>query len=150
MLWYGTYINQHKPVCTWSILFTPSMYIVHTSSGIVTCCTYLVQPGTYHLVLRYSIIPPCTAPFEYVLFTSSTYRVRTSQISMYSVRTEYRKHDKSTYFRLKVQTFVSHTSTYRYVLSTYCFAYSCTDFSSFRKGTYRVHADSGGVPTLGS
>jgi hypothetical protein len=68
---------------------------------------------------------------------------------MYSVRTEYRKHEKSTYFRLKVQTFVSHTSTYRYVLSTYFFAYSCTDFSSFRKGTYRVRADSGGVRTFG-
>ncbi len=69
---------------------------------------------------------------------------------MYLVRTEYRKHDKSTYFRLKVQTFVSHTSTYKYVLSTYFFAYSCTYFSSFWKGTYQVHADSGGVPTLGS
>jgi hypothetical protein len=67
---------------------------------------------------------------------------------MYLVRTEYRKHDKSMYFRLKVQTFVSHTSTYMYVLSTYLFAYSCTYFSSFRKGTYLVHADSGGVCTL--
>jgi hypothetical protein len=86
----------------------------------------------------------------YVLFTPSTYRVRTSQISMYSVRTEYRKHDKSTYFRLKVQLFVSHTSTYQYVLSTYFCAYSCTDFSSFRKSTYWVHADSGGVRTFGS
>ncbi len=38
--------------------------------------------------------------------------VRTSQISMYLVRTEYRKHDKSTYFRLKVQTFCV---TYQYV-----------------------------------
>jgi hypothetical protein len=39
---------------------------------------------------------------------------------------------------------------YRYVLSTHFFAYSCTDFSSFRKGTYQVHADSGGVRTFGS
>jgi hypothetical protein len=45
---------------------------------------------------------------------------------------------------------VSHTRTYLYVLNTYLFAYSCTDFSSFRMGTYRVHADSGGLPTLGS
>jgi hypothetical protein len=52
----------------------------------------------------------------YVHFTSSTYRVRTSQISMYLVRTEYRfyyrKHDKSMYFRLKAQTF---RVTYQYV-----------------------------------
>ncbi len=38
--------------------------------------------------------------------------------------TDYREHDKSTYLRLKVQTFVSHTSTYWYILSTYFFAYS--------------------------
>ncbi len=86
----------------------------------------------------------------YVLFTPSTYQVRTSQISMYLVRTEYRKHDKSAYFRLKVQTSMSYTSTYWYVLSTYFFAYSCTDLSSFRKGTYLVHADSRGVRTFGS
>ena len=139
----------------------PNMNLVNAASGILNHSTYSVQPGTYRLVLRYSIIPPCTAPFEYVLFspqvrtryvpfTSSTYRVRTSQISMYLVRTEYRKHDKSTYFRLKVQLFVSHTSTYQYVLSTYFCAYSCTDFSSFRKSTYWVHADSGGVRTFGS
>ncbi len=120
----------------------------------MTCSTYSVLPGTYHLVLRYSIIPPCTAPFEYVLFTPSTYsagyvlfipssthRVRTSQISMYLLHTEYRKHEQSTYLWLKVQTFVSHTSTYRYVLSTYFCAYSChgTNFSSFRlgNGTYQ-------------
>jgi hypothetical protein len=130
------------------------------TSGIVNRSTYSVQPGTYRLVLRYRIILTCTAPFEYVLFppstysyvlfSPSTYSVRTWTNSMYRVRTEYRKHDKSTYFRRKVQTFVVHTSTYQYVLSTYFFAYSCTDFSSFRKGTYRVHADSGGVPTLGS
>ncbi len=68
------------------------------ASGIVNSSSYSVQPGTYHLVLRYSIIPPCTAPFEYVLFTPSThfdrnfipstYRVRTSHISMYSLHTE--------------------------------------------------------------
>ena len=69
---------------------------------------------------------------------------------MYLVRTEYSKHDNSAYFRLKVQLFVSHTSTYQYVLSTYFCAYSCTDFSSFRKSTYWVHADSGGVRTFGS
>ncbi len=40
------------------------------------------------------------------------YLVCTSQISMYSVRTEYRKHDKSTFFRLKVQTI---RVTYQYV-----------------------------------
>ncbi len=117
-------------------------------------------PARNRYVLCYSIIPPCTAPFEYlllpqirtryVLFTPSTYRVRTSQISMYLVRTEYRKQNKSAYFRLKVRTFVSHTSTNRYVPSTYFFAYSCFDFSTFLKGTYRVHADSGGVPILGS
>ncbi len=49
---------------------------------------------------------------------------------------------------------MSHTSTYRYcpryLPSTYLCDYSCTDFSSFRKRTYRVHADFGGVPTLGS
>jgi hypothetical protein len=43
---------------------------------------------------------------------------------------------------------------YRYVPtllpSTYFFAYSCTDFSTSLKGTYRVHADSGGVRTFGS
>ncbi len=81
----------------------------------------------------------------YVLFTQSTYRVRTSQISMYSVRTDYRKHDKSTYFRIRVRTSVSHTtddtSTYWYVPSTYFFAYSCTDFSTFLKGTYLVHVE---------
>jgi hypothetical protein len=105
------------------------------SSGIMTCSMYSVQPGTYHLIPRYSIIPPSTALLStyflpkvriwYVLFIPSTYRVSTSQISMYSVRTEYRKHDKSMYFRLKVQTFVSHTSMYQYVLSTYFCAYSC-------------------------
>jgi hypothetical protein len=41
----------------------------------------------------------------YVLFTPSTYRLRTSQKLMYFVRTEYRIHDKSMYLRLKVQTF---------------------------------------------
>jgi hypothetical protein len=72
---------------------------------------------------------------------------------MYSVRTEYKKHDKSTYFRLKVRILFF---TYQYVLvctvvlSTYYFAYSCAYFSTFRKGTYRVHADSGGVRTFGS
>ncbi len=49
----------------------------------------------------------------YVLFTPSTYSVRTSQISMYLVRTEYRNHDKSTYFRLKVRIFCV---TYQYIL----------------------------------
>jgi hypothetical protein len=53
---------------------------------------------------------------RYVLFTPSlsTYQLHTSQISMYSesVRTEYRKHDKSTYSRLKVQTFCV---SYQYV-----------------------------------
>jgi hypothetical protein len=63
------------------------------TSGIVNRGTYSVQPGTYHFVPCYSIIPTCTAPFEYVLFMQSTYRyvlfppstyrVCTSQISMY-------------------------------------------------------------------
>ncbi len=51
---------------------------------------------------------------RYVLFTPSTYQVRTSQISIHSVRTEYRKHDKSTYFRIKVRTF-KFCVTYQYV-----------------------------------
>ncbi len=67
------------------------------ASGIVTCSMYSVQPGTYHLVPIYSIIPPCTAPFEYVLFTPSTY----------SVRTFYPKYVLSTYF------------SNQYVLGTY-------------------------------
>ena len=45
--------------------------------------------------------------------TTSCYGTYHSQISMYLVRTEYRKHDKSTYFRLKVRTFCV---TYQYVL----------------------------------
>jgi hypothetical protein len=54
---------------------------------------------------------------------------------MYSVRTEYRNHDKSTYFRLKVQTFVSHTSMYQYVLSTYFLLILVLTFLHFE----RVH-----------
>ncbi len=69
---------------------------------------------------------------------------------MLSLHNEYRKHDKITYFWLKVQTCVSHTSMYLYVLSTYFFAYSCSNFFLFRKGTYWVHADSGGVRLFGS
>ncbi len=42
-----------------------------------------------------------------------------------------------------------HTGTY-WVPWWYFVAYSCINFSSFRKGTYQVHADSGGVPILGS
>ncbi len=64
---------------------------------------------------------------------------------------------------------MSHTSTYWYVQSTYlscfflyrrfytgtyrvhtCLAFSCTDVSTFLKGTYWVHADFGGVCTFGS
>jgi hypothetical protein len=121
--------TRYNPVCT-------TLY-----SGIVLYRLVLLSLSMYFL---------SQVRTQYVLFTPSTYRVCTSQISMYSVRTKYRKQDKSTYFRLKVRTFVSHTSTYRYVLSTYFFAYSCTNFSSFRKGTYLVHADSGGVCTFGS
>ena len=39
--------------------------------------TYLVRTGTYRVVLIYSTVPPCTALYRYVLFTPSTYRVRT-------------------------------------------------------------------------
>jgi hypothetical protein len=63
------------------------------SSGIVNRGTYSVRTGTYHFVPCYSIIPPWTAPFQYVLFIQSTYqyvlfppstyRVCTTQISMY-------------------------------------------------------------------
>ena len=68
---------------------------------------------------------------------------------MYLVRTEYRKHDKSTYFRLKVRTFCV---TYQYVLVRTKYILFCSfsyRFFTFRKGTYRVHADSGGVRTFG-
>ncbi len=126
--WYSADCRFRTHVCS------------HLAPGIVNRhgSTYSVQPGTYRLVLRYRIILTCTAPFEYVLFppstysyvlfSPSTYSVRTSSWtnSMYRVRTEYRKHDKSTYFRRKVQTFVVHTSTYQYVLSTYFFAFSGT------------------------
>ncbi len=66
--------------------------------------TYLV----YHLVLRYSIIPPCTAPFEYVLFTQSTY----------SVRTFYRKYVLGTYFSntYVLGTYWVQKAWYKYVL----------------------------------
>ena len=39
--------------------------------------TYLVRTGTYRVVLIYSTVPPCAALYLYVLFTPSTYRVRT-------------------------------------------------------------------------
>ncbi len=94
-------------------------------SGIVNRSTYSVRTGTGRYITCYSTVPPCTALYEYVLQVSSstptwstpayryvlftpstsTYRVRTSQISMFLVRTVYRIHDKSTYLRLKVQTF---------------------------------------------
>jgi hypothetical protein len=64
-----------------SLLYYYITYYITASSqaGIgMTCSTYLVQPGTYHLVLCYSIILTCTAPFEYVLFIPSTYSVRTT------------------------------------------------------------------------
>jgi hypothetical protein len=64
------------------------------------------------------------------------------------VCTEYRKHDKSTYFWLKVQTFCV---KYQYVpvcTEYILFAYSCTNLSTFLKDTYQVHADSGGVHTF--
>ncbi len=54
---------------------------------------------------------------------------------MYSLHTEYRKHDKITYFRSKVQTFVSHTSMYLYVLSTYFLLILVPTFFHFE----RVH-----------
>ncbi len=86
------------------------------ASGIVNRSTYSVRTGTSRYTTCYGTVPPCSALFEYVpftpstyqyiLFTPSTYRVRsTSQKRMYLVRTEYRIHDKSTYLRLKVQTF---------------------------------------------
>ncbi len=49
----------------------------HISSGIVNRGTYSVQPGTYNFVPCYSIIPPCTAPFEYGLFYAKYLPVRT-------------------------------------------------------------------------
>ena len=62
---------------------------------------------------------------------------------MYSVRTEYRNHEKSTYFRLKVRTF---SIPYQYVLVRTEYILFCL-FSyrlfTFRKGTYRVHTDIG-------
>ena len=89
--------------------------------GIVNRSTYSVRTGTSRYTTCYGTVPPCSALLEYVLFTPSTYQyvlftpstylapstyqVRTSQKRMYLVRTEYRIHDKSTYLRLKVQTF---------------------------------------------
>jgi hypothetical protein len=106
----------------WPILVARALLAWDPSpSGIVNCSKYLVRTGTYRLVPCFSIIPPCTTPFEYVLFiqstyqyvlfTPSTYQVHTYVGSTYSVRTEYRIHDKSTYLRLKVHTF---RVTYRY------------------------------------
>jgi hypothetical protein len=114
------WLYYYVSVRLWHIFLAIIRYCrTSPTSRIMTGSTYSVQPGTYRLVLCYSIIPTCTSPFEYVLFIPntylvrpSTYSVRTSQISMYSVRTEYRKHDKSTYFRLKVQTI---RITYQYV-----------------------------------
>ncbi len=57
---------------------------------------------------------------------------------MYLVRTEYRNHDKSMYFRLKVQTF---RVTYQYVPVR-------TSVLILVPSTYLVHAGSGGVCTL--
>ncbi len=71
---------------------------------------------------------------------------------MYLVRTEYRNHDKSTYFRLKHKLFVSHMTqipvhagTYRVHIFFCLFLYRLFYIS---KGTYLVHADSGGVQTF--
>ncbi len=72
-------------------------------SGIVLYRLVLLRLSTYFLL---------QVRIRYVLFIPSTYRVRTSRISMYLVRTEYRNHDKSTCFRLQVQTF--HV-TYQYI-----------------------------------
>lgn len=65
----------------------------------------------YSSIVLYHLVLLCTSTYflphvrtKYVLFTSCTYQVRTSRNSTYQVRTEYRKHDKSTYLRLKVQT----------------------------------------------
>ncbi len=154
MMWHG--ISKDIP-CQCISISTYMVYsliylVYHLKSWGVVRTWYV--PAHTRYVLCYSIIPPCTAPFEYVLFTPSTYWVRTSQISMYSVRTEYSNHENSTYFRQNIRTFVSHTtddtSTYRYVFSTYFFADSCTDLSTFLKGTYLLHADFGGVRTFGS
>ncbi len=65
----------------------------------------LYELGTYryHFILRYSIIPPCTALFEYVLFI----RVRIFHPKYVLVLTFYPKYEPSTYFSSK------------YVLGTY-------------------------------
>ncbi len=50
--------------CSWtSGIVNRSMYSVRTGSGWYTTC--------------YNTVPPCSALFEYVLFTPSTYQVRT-------------------------------------------------------------------------
>jgi hypothetical protein len=113
---------------------------------------YVLVLVTGRYTTCYGTVPPCSALFEYVLFSPSTYlyvlftpctyQVRIFEYSTYSVRTEYRNHDKSTYLTLKLQTF---RVTYQYVPtlllpSTYCFAYSCTTFLLFLKGTYSVHS----------
>ncbi len=144
------------------------MYFPRIWPAYIRNIQYIYHVYVFTLGGRYvpisSTVPACTAlyryvPFtpsmyQYVLFTPSTDSVITSQNSKYSVRTEYRIHDKSTYLRLKVQTFQVRAA-YQYVpvrTEYILLCYSCTYFSSFLKGTYTgsVHTNFGGVLALGS
>ena len=132
---YHTY-TIHIPyifIRTQYVWYIPYIYQAYTKNrGSRWQAEYVTIWIQYYLVLL------CTSTYVlprvrtwYVLFTPCTYQVRTSLIRTYSVRTEYRNHDKSTYLRFKVHTFRVGTSTYRYVPSTYCFATSCTNFLHF-------------------
>ena len=78
------------------------------ASGIVNRRTYLVRTGTYRVVLIYSTVPPCTALYRYVLFTPSTYQVRTIfplyVPSTYLSKTVRTKYVLSTESMIKVRT----------------------------------------------
>ena len=70
---------------------------------------YQLVLGMYYAIVSYHLVP--------------------LRISMYSVRTEYRHHEKSTYFRLKVQTV---RVTYQYVpVRTECILFCLFSYRLF-------------------
>ncbi len=64
-----------------------------------------VCTALYYAIVLFHLVLLCICTHWYKPFTLSTYSLRTSQYSTYLVCTKYRIHDKSTFLRLKVQTF---------------------------------------------
>ena len=106
MLKYGTDINGHKPVCTWYILFTRSMYSVNTFFlKYVPVCTRLNRSKMFD--------------FEYVLEEKSMYRVQGHKMvctGMYQVHTSTSLFQ---YFGTSFISFLKGTSVHILVFSEY-------------------------------